>query len=193
MKFTNDHKIAFNNCKTQAEFNLFLADFEINAIDESSKNILHYYLISLIYDSNIEEFAQNRPYLLVPIPIIDEMLKKGIHINAQPARGAKMYTALCLCVDFTYKSKEIFDHLLKNGADVNVCIGHGGRVLTKAMLSRGLKENNDLYFVEKLLEHGADIYAENNFAVSAFSLVQGFADDALALKNLIMKYHHRDQ
>lgn len=48
MKFTNAHKIAFNNCKTQAEFNLFLNDFEINSIDESSKNILHYYLGSVV-------------------------------------------------------------------------------------------------------------------------------------------------
>ncbi|WP_413513573.1 hypothetical protein [Myroides odoratus] len=189
MKFTNAHKIAFNNCKTQAEFNLFLDDFEINSTDESSKNILHYYLGSLIYDTNMEEFEINRPYLLNPIAIIDEMLKRGIDINAQPHRGPRMYTALCLCVGFTYKSKEIFDHLIKNGADVNIRIGHGGTVLTKALLSAGVKRNDDLYFVEKLLENGANIYAQNNFGVSAFSLVQGFADDALTLTNLIMKYH----
>lgn len=193
MKFTNDHKIAFNNCKTQAAFKLFLDDFEINSIDESAKNILHYYLGSLIYDSNLEEFAINRPYLLDPIPVIDELLKRGIDINAQPQRGPRMYTALCLSVGFTYKSKEIFDHLIKNGADINRRIGHGGTVLTKAMLSIGVKANDDLYFVEKLLERGADIYAENNFGISAFSLVQGFADDALRLKNLILKYHHQDQ
>lgn len=192
MKFTNDHKIAFNNCKTQAAFKLFLDDFDINSIDESSKNILHYYLGSLIYDTNIENFAVNRPYLLNPIPIIDEVLKRGIDINAQPQRGPRMYTALCLSVGFTYKSKEIFDHLIKNGADVNIRIGHGGSVLTKAMLSAGVKANDDLYFVEKLLENGANIYAENNFGISAFSLVQGFSDDALTLKNLIMKYHHQD-
>ncbi|WP_316842614.1 hypothetical protein [Pedobacter gandavensis] len=191
--FTNDYKIAFNNCKILAEFKLFLADFEINSIDESAKNILHYYLTSLIYDTNIEDFAVNRPYLLEPIPIIDEMLKRGININAQPSRGSRMHTALCLCVGFTYKSKEIFDHLIKNGADVNVRIGHGGSVLAKAMLNMGVKENNDLYFVEKLLENGANIYAENNFGVSAFSLSQGFGDDALALKTLIMKYHNKDQ
>lgn len=193
MKFTNAHKIAFNHCKTQAAFNLFLDDFEINSIDESSKNILHYYLGSLIYETNLEEFALNRPYLLDPIPIINELLKRGININAQPQRGPRMYTALCLSVGFTYKSKEIFDHLIKNGADVNIRIGHGGTVLTKAMSSTGVKANDDLYFVEKLLEHGADIYAENNFGISAFSLVQGFADDALRLKNLILKYHHQDQ
>lgn len=84
--FTNDYKIAFNNCKILAEFKLFLADFEINSVDESAKNILHYYLTSLIYDTNIEDFSVNRPYLLEPIPIIDEMLKRGININAQPSR-----------------------------------------------------------------------------------------------------------
>lgn len=193
MKFTNDHKIAFNHCKTEAEFKLFLDDFEINSIDESSKNILHYYLGSLIYDSNLEQFAINRPYLLDPIPIIDELLKRGIDINAQPQRGPRMYTALCLSVGFTYKSKEIFDYLIKNGADVHIRIGHGGTVLTKAMSSTGVKANDDVYFVEKLLEHGADIYAENNFGISAFSLVQGFADDALTLKNLILKYQDQDQ
>lgn len=190
MKFTNADKIAFNNCKTAAEFSLFLDGFEINSIDESSKNILHYYLGSLIYETNLEEFAVNRSYLLNPIAIIDELLNRGIDINAQPQRGPRMYTALCLSVGFTYQSKEIFNHLIKNGADVNMRIGHGGTVLTKAMLSTGIKVNDDLYFVEKLLENGADIYAENNFGVSAFSLVQGFADDALKLNNLIMKYHH---
>lgn len=191
--FTNDHKIAFNNCKTLEEFKIFLADFEINSVDASAKNILHYYLTSLIYDTNIEDFAVKSPYLLEPIPIIDEMLKRGININAQPSKGSRMHTALCLCVGFTYKSKEIFDHLIKNGADVNVRIGHGSSVLAKAMLSMGIKEHNDLYFVEKLLENGANIYAENNFGVSPLSLVQGFGNDELALIELIMKYHTKDQ
>ena len=191
--FTNDHKIAFNNCKTLEEFKIFLADFEINSVDESAKNLLHHYLMSLIYKTNIEIFAVENPFLLEPIPIIDEMLKRGININAQPSKGSRMHTALCLCIGFTYKSKEIFEHLIKNGADVNIRIGHGGSVLTKAMLSMGWKEHNDLYFVEKLLENGANIYSENNFGVSAFSLAQEFGDEAKVLKELIMKYHTKDQ
>jgi uncharacterized protein len=168
--FTDEEKIAFDSCNTFEEFTNFLDSFDVNKFDNYGNTILHYYLKSLMHKSNLENYKITKPYWLSSELIIREIVKKGIDINSHSTKGALMHTPLNLAI--LLRSKEIFDLLIELGANVNIKIGNGTVLFTAIMNYDGI----DGYFIEKLINSGADINIKNDYGISPFTLAKGISN-----------------
>src|SRR5690348_12648356 len=105
--------------KSFSEIEEALRHFDINSFDRNGNNILHYYV-------------NNSESVKVPVEdMIQLLLDFGININATQLKLSKR-TALHLAV--LGKSKDVFDVLLKRGADVNVQDGNGNAPLFNAVI-----------------------------------------------------------
>jgi ankyrin repeat protein len=96
--------------------------------------------------------------------VIKELIKKGLDINSQSAKGTFRHTPLNIAVQ--QKLKEVFEILIDLGADVNVTVGNGNSVLSNALMWA----QGDDYFIEKLIEYGANVYKKNDHGISPISL-----------------------
>ena len=157
--FTNEEKLEFLACDNFQKFQSFIDNYDINKIDKSDNNILHYYL------KNIESFNLDAE------KVIKEMVKQGLNINAQSSKGKLKDTPLSIAVQ--QDLKDIFDLLIDLGANVNATVDNGNSVLFLSVMNyRG--ENG--YFIERLIIKGADIYRKNDYGVSPFSLAATIAN-----------------
>ena len=141
-----------------SEIEAALRDFDISSFDRNGNNILHYYVGS---------------YETVKMPVEDMIqlfLDFGININATQLKMAKR-TALHLAV--LKKSKDVFDILLKKGADVNVQDGNGNPPLFNAVF---VYDDDDGYFIETLIANGALVDLMNNYGVSPKGLAETIAN-----------------
>lgn len=92
-----------------------------------------------------------------PVEVVKFMIKNGAHINAPPhrPRGATALQLICACWPQTNEEAcalgEIFDLLLKLGADANAAPG----IYEKTSLQH-CAQNGDLGKVATLIQHGAD-------------------------------------
>lgn len=155
--FTDNAKGDFLNCETTEKLRLFLDRYDLSGFDKFGNNILHYYL------KNIGAFK------LGWREIIPEILRRGLGIDQKQSSGngqSPLHIAIQL------KEKDIFAYLIESGADVNSTDANGNSPIWIAVMGyRG-----DGYFVETLLQHGADGRIKNNAGVSAIKLAKTIAN-----------------
>jgi ankyrin repeat protein len=151
--FTNEEKILFLACDNFFKFQNLLTDYDINKFDNFGNTILHYYL------KNIKSFQ------LESREVIQEMVKRGIDINAQSATGTFRHTPLNIAIQ--QKLRDIFDLLIELGANVNATVANGNSLLSTAIMQYKV---GDEYFIEKLIENGANVYQKNDYGHSPIGL-----------------------
>ena len=121
-------------------------DYDINSIDSSGNNILHFYLLQ--YKSiNIE-------WKLV----LDLFISKKIDINAKQLKGGFKRSPLHIAV--LQNQKEIANYLISLGAEIDSTDANGNTILSTAVM--WWDRIDDDYFVKTLIEKGANINQENN-------------------------------
>jgi len=162
-KFANELKIKLLACDSAEKLEAFLNEYEIDSLDNSGNNILHYYL------NNITSFSLSWK---VVIPCI---LQKGLDINQKQAKGTFGRSPLHISV--FAKEKEISEYLITMGADVNSTNKTGNSIISTAVM---WYREQDGYFIELLLKHGADIYLENQSGISAIGLADSIASSDVA-------------
>ncbi|WP_163308733.1 ankyrin repeat domain-containing protein [Dysgonomonas sp. 521] len=136
-----------------------LENYNIKEIDNSGNNILHYYI------------KQSKSLNLNYKSVIDLFVKAGLDIDEKQQKGAYQRSPLHLAVFM--KLKDITDYLIGLGADVNSTDANGNTVLFTAVMSyRG----DDGYFIEKLIQSGADIHKTNAHGISPVELAESIAN-----------------
>lgn len=130
-----------------------LNDYDIHEEDNFGNNILHYYI------------KESKNLSINYKDVIDSILSKGLDINQKQSKGNFKRSPLHLAVFM--KMEEIVNYLIELGADVNSTDANGNSILfTSVMFYR----DQNGFFIEKLVERGANINQENNSGISAFSL-----------------------
>jgi len=156
--FTNEIKVEFLNCDTVEKLQSFLDNFDIKSFDKSGNNILHYYL-------NNEQSFKLKWNKIVP-----EILSRGLDINEKQSKG--IYGRSPLHISVFLKQKEITEYLISAGADINSKDANGNTILFTAVMWY----EEDGFFIELLLNRGADVHLENHHGVSAISLARSIAN-----------------
>ena len=162
-EFTNEMKAEFLNCDTFEKLQTFLDSYDIKSIDRNGNNLLHYYL------NNLQSFKLKWEI------IIPEILSKGLDINEKQSKGAFQRSPLHLAVFL--KEKEITAYLTDLGADINSVDANGNTIISTAVM---WYREQDGFFIELLINRGADVYLENNHGISAISLARSIADNDVA-------------
>jgi ankyrin repeat protein len=139
-----------------------MKDFEINQQDKFGNNILHYYI------KNKKEVSYDIS------KVFSLFLSKGLDIDNYQATGNFRYSPLHLAVFLN--SKEIFDVLIENDANVNAKDINGNSVLSSAVFNYSKDKENYGYYITKLLELKADINSENNYGVTPITLAKSIAN-----------------
>lgn len=137
------------------DFKDALNHYNIHEQDKFGNNIFHYYI------------KESKELSLNYRDIIDVVLSKGLDINDKQSKGAFKRSPLHLAVFM--KLKNVVEYLIELGADINSTDANGSSILGTAVM---WYRDQDGYFIEKLIESGADSFLENNHGVSAFSLAQ---------------------
>lgn len=136
-----------------------LQNYNIHETDKFGNNILHYYIKST--GSFNLDYKQ----------VIDLFLQKGIDINQKQTTGTYKRSPLHLSVFM--KLKDITEYLIELKADINSTDANGNSILSTAIITyRG----DESYFIEKLIESGADINVKNNYGVSPLELAETIAN-----------------
>jgi ankyrin repeat protein len=103
--------------------------------------------------------------------LIPEILNRGLNINQTQSQGAFGRSLLHLAVFL--KEKEITAYLLNHGADINSIDTNGNSIISTAVI----RYDGDGYFIELLINRGADVYLKNNYEVSAIGLARSIANN----------------
>ncbi len=144
------------------EFENALNGYEINQQDKYGNNILHYF---------IKEYKNlNLDY----IKVIDLLISKGININERQLKGRFNRTPLHLAI--FYRLKGITEYLVNSKVDVNVQDGNGNTPLSDAVY----EYTGDDFFIQLLLNNGANPDLENEYNISARKLSKTIADTDVA-------------
>lgn len=140
-----------------------LKEYQINEYDKFGNSILHYYL----------KLRKNEKISFQVV--MDIFLKYGANINQKQEDKQFGYSLLHLAV--ITKNLEAFNYLIEKGADVNAQDINGNSILSSAVFN--YNRDTDFYteIINKLIEKGANIYLENNYGVSAYSLANNIASD----------------
>ena len=157
--FTPEIQLEFLNCDTIEKLQTFLDNYDIKGFDKFGNNILHYYL------KNEEAFK------LEWDKIIPEILKRGLDIDEKQSTGQFGRSPLHMSVFF--KRKEITEYLINSGADVNSTDANGNSILSTAVY---WYQGQDGFFIELLINRGADVHLENNYEISAISLARSISN-----------------
>ncbi len=139
-----------------------IKDFDINQQDKFGNNILHYYI------KNKKEVSYEIGKLL------GLFLSNGLDINECQSTGNFKYSPLHLAV--VLNSRQIFETLIENGANVNAKDANGNSILSSAVFNYSKDKESYGYYIVKLLELKADINAENNYGVTPLSLAKSIAN-----------------
>jgi hypothetical protein len=127
------------------EFESALEDYNIKEFDTNGNHILHYYI-------------KESPNLKLEYKaVIDLILSKGLDINEKQSKGPFRRSPLHISVFM--KLRDITDYLIKLGANINSTDAAGNSILMTAVL--WYREQNG-YYIEKLINSGADLYQKNN-------------------------------
>lgn len=140
-----------------------LKEYQINEYDKFGNSILHYYL-------------KPRKNEKISFQVVmDIFLKYGANINQKQEDKQFGYSLLHLAL--ITKNLEAFNYLIEKGADVNAQDINGNSILSSAVFN--YNRDTDFYteIINKLIEKGANIYLENNYGVSAYSLANNIASD----------------
>lgn len=140
------------------KFEKMLENYNINEFDKFGNNILHFYIK--------EQERINVDYK----KIIDVLMNRGLDLEGKTSNKYIFGTVLQLAVSM--KKKDIFDYLLGLGANVNATNSYGNSILTTAVMN--YNNDDDGYYIKKLIEHKANVYQENNKGISPISLVYSF-------------------
>jgi len=89
--------------------------------------------------------------------VIPEILKKGLDIDEKQTKGAFGRSPLHLSVFL--KQKEITEYLINSGANINSTDANGNTVISTAVMRY---REQDGFFIELLINRGADVHLENN-------------------------------
>ena len=158
-EFTNEMKVEFLNCDTIEKLQTFLDNYDIKRIDKSGNNILHYFL-------NNEQSLKLKWDIIIP-----EILSRGLFIDEKQSKGAFQRSPLHIAVFL--KQKEIVEYLIKAGANINSVDANGNSIVWTAVM----EYRGDGYFIETLINHGADIRKKNNHGMSAINLAKTIANN----------------
>jgi ankyrin repeat protein len=139
-----------------------LTDYNINERDKFGNDILHYYLL------HAKDLSLNYQ------DVIDELINRGININSKQSVGK--YQRSYLQMSVVLNIRDVFDFLLSKGADVNSTDANGNSILSDAVMNYPKDQDNYGYYIEKLLNDGANPFQENNYGVSARSLALSIAN-----------------
>lgn len=145
-------KSDFENFKKKLE------NYDANEFDGFGNNILHLY----IKERKRIDIDYKR--------IIDVLMKRGLDIEGKVSNKYVFGTVLQLAVSM--KQKDIFDYLIDCGANVNATNSYGNSILITAIMN--YNNDDDGYYIKKLIECKANIYQENNRGISPISLVNSF-------------------
>lgn len=147
------------------DFQKSIEDYNINDKDNQGNNILHYYIKE---SSNLKLDYKK---------IIDLLLNKGIDIDEKQSKGRHKRSPLHLAVFM--KLKDITNYLIEKGANINSTDGTGNTPLwTSVMFYR----EEDSYFIEKLINCGADINHKNDYGISPVELAYSFDNNEGIIK-----------
>jgi len=136
--------------------NLF-EGFDVNSFDKYGNNILHYYIKNgeIIIDSQL---------------FINMLIDKGFDINMVQSKSPKC-SPLHLAVKL--KKHKIVEILIKLNANIDIVDENGNTPLSDAVF--GYK-NDDSFFIDFLIAHGADKNILNNYGVSPLILANTIAN-----------------
>ncbi len=84
--------------------------------------------------------------------------ERGVDIGMQNENGQNVLSVMCRCQDVTRSWAEIMKYLVDKGIDVNVSTVEGMTPLMKAAA-----ESDSVELVEQLIQHGADMYAQDQY------------------------------
>lgn len=130
---------------------------DVNEFDKFGNNILHFYI-------------KERDNIKVDYKkIIDLLISNGLNIEGK--RYNKYIYGTVLQLALIRKQKDIFDYLLELGAEVDATNSYGSSTLLIAVMNY---YNGDGYYIEKLIQKGADIYKSNHNGISPISLAYSF-------------------
>jgi len=144
------------------KFKYSLNEYNIYEHDKFGNDILHYYLI------NIKEISLDFK------DIFNELLNRGIDINSKQPKGQYQRSYLQMTVVFNLK--DIFDFLINKGANVKSTDANGNSILSDAVYNYFKDQSIYGYYINTLLNKGADPFQKNNYGVSAYSLAQNIAN-----------------
>jgi ankyrin repeat protein len=153
----DDLKVVLLN-KSLSDVEAALNNFDLASFDKYGNNILHYYVKS---------------YKSVNIPaesIIKLFVDRGIDINTKQSKMPRRAALHFAVID---RSKQIFDVLINNDADVNIQDGDGNVALHNAVF---FFRNDDSYFIETLIAKRARVDIANNYGVTPKSLSDTIAN-----------------
>ena len=138
---------------TNKKFNFnLLNDIDINSFDKYGNNILHYYVKnSDFFDVESQTF-------------IEILVGKGLNLNTVQSKSPHS-SALHLAVKL--KKKEILRALLNFDSKIDIQDENGNTPLWEAVMGY---RNDDSFFIETLIEKGADKNIENSHGVSPIGL-----------------------
>ncbi|GHU68970.1 hypothetical protein AGMMS49983_21940 [Clostridia bacterium] len=137
------------------QFKEAIYDYNINEFDKFGNNILHYYVLN------------SKDISLDCREVIGFLLSSGIDINTKQPSGQFQRTPLQQAV--VMNLRDIFDFLLTKGADVNATDRNGNSILSNAVFNYLKDKPNYEYYINSLLEYGADPHKENNYGHSAYA------------------------
>ena len=157
--FTPEIKVKFLSCDTVKKLQTFLDDYDVKSFDNFGNNILHYYLKS------------EEAFKLEWEKIIPEILIRGLDINEK--QSDKRFGRSPLHLSVFLKQKEISEFLINSGADINSTDANGKTILSTAVT---WYREQDGFFIELLINRGADVHLENNYGVSAISLARSVSN-----------------
>jgi ankyrin repeat protein len=157
--FTDEIKVEFLNCDTVEKLQTFLNNYDIKSFDKFGNNILHYYL------------KNEQSFKLKWDKIIPEILIRGLDIDEKQSKGVFGRSPLHMSVFLA--QKEITEYLINSGADINSTDANGNTILSTAVM---WDREHDGFFIELLINCGADVHLENNYEVSAISLARNIAN-----------------
>jgi ankyrin repeat protein len=140
-----------------------LDEYDVCEYDKFGNNILHYYLL------HIKDISLNFK------DVINELLNRGININAKQSTG--QYKRSCLQITVVLNIREGFDFLIGKGADVNSTDANGNSILSNAVFNYLKDRINYGYYIKVLLDNGANPFQKNNYGISAYSLVSNLTPD----------------
>jgi len=142
------------------DLEIILENFDVNSFDRNGDNILHHYILS----------SQNNSSTLSPRKFIEELIKRGIDLNAIQS-SATNRSALHLAIGT--KNQLVTELLINFKVDIDILDKNGNTPLWLSVMNY---RNDDPFFIKTLITNGANKNIENNNGISPIKLSNTIAN-----------------
>jgi ankyrin repeat protein len=100
------------------------------------------------------------------------LIQNGFDIEAKTSNKSVFGTALHLAASL--KEKDIFNYLIDIGANVNAVNSYNNSILFTCVMN--YEDDDDAYYIKTLIEHGANMFQENDAGISPIALAHSIAN-----------------